>query len=429
MLSLRRCKLRIIIGGLFLAGISACQPLENPPLENSSPSPTVFSIVEPQTRTPESTSTNTDTVTLWLPPAFRPDSGTRGGEILQQRITEFEAAHPGVSVVVRLKAVDGAGGLRDSLAMASAAAPASLPDVVALDQPNLRAAALKGMVTRLDSPGGDETGAGLYPFAASIAGFDGEIYGRPFAADAWVNAALTQDQAGTTWVDVAAQAGRVYLPLADSRAVFIFLEYYAAGGKPINSLTTAGVTAEPLERELIWLLDLWEAGILTPASLQLDSPGATLIRLQQFDDQAMTTFSALEGLSGWTAGSPPTPEGKAFTLATAWSWAIATPDPDRQLLAGELLQWLLAPEFLAEWTRAQGLLPASSRVLDGWPAGMERDLVAGLLENALPYPTEEISATLGPILSNAVRAVLIDGAVPADAARDASRAAARSFIR
>jgi ABC-type glycerol-3-phosphate transport system substrate-binding protein len=417
----RHLGLGIIIGAFILSWQTGCQAVGIPGTGSSTPTisaaPTQESPI-PSTVTPAQ---EINALTLWLPPIFRPDGSTPGSEILRQRIADFEATHPGVTVTVRLKAVSGSGGLRDSLSMAAAAAPGSLPDVVALDQPNLRAAALKGLIFPLDSLILQETAAGLYPYAEAITKLDSGIFGRPFAGDAVVLGSFqASSPEGEAWPDSVSWGGNLFLPLADSRSLFLFFGYYAAGGLPPASVATAGIQPEPLERELTWLRELWDAGVLSPESMELDTPEATLVKIQRFDQRAISSYSSLSRKENFYANYPPTPEGARYTLATCWSWSIATPDANRQRKAAELLQWLSAPEFLAAWSSAQGFLPVSSEVLADWPAGREKDLAAGLSEHAAPYPSEEISAALGPVLSQAARRVLIEGSLPADAALEAA---------
>ena len=46
-----------------------------------------------------------------------------------------------------------------------------------------------------------------------------------------------------------------------------------------------------------------------------------------------------------------------FSYATGWVWALAGSNPENQQLAVELAEYLVADEFIGEWTRATGYLP------------------------------------------------------------------------
>jgi multiple sugar transport system substrate-binding protein len=90
------------------------------------------------------------TLTIWVPPQFDPEAGTAGSDLLKKRLEEFKARRPGISLDVRVKALDGPGGLLDTLSSASAAATRVLPDLVALPRPMMEAAALKGLLHPYD---------------------------------------------------------------------------------------------------------------------------------------------------------------------------------------------------------------------------------------------------------------------------------------
>jgi hypothetical protein len=87
-----------------------------------------------------------------------------------------------------------------------------------------------------------------------------------------------------------------------------------------------------------------------------------------------------------------------------------------------LLAWLTDPQFLAEWTQAQGVIPTMGIVLATWPASARKTLLAGMMEKAQAFPDDEISAFAGPVLAKAARRVLLEGSLPADAAAEAAKA-------
>ena len=62
------------------------------------------------------------TLRVWLPAEFDPSSATPAGDLLKARLDEFATQNPGVRIDVRIKAIQGPGGLLESLVTASAAA-------------------------------------------------------------------------------------------------------------------------------------------------------------------------------------------------------------------------------------------------------------------------------------------------------------------
>ncbi len=410
----------MVLAGL-MAGAAACQsvlggataaiPGETPavtpqPVKSATPLPTA----------------DLSALTIWIPPAFRSDSNSPAGGVLNRRIDAFKSAHPGTTVMVRIKAASGAGGLRDSLAAAAAAAPGATPDLVALDQSNLRAAAIKDLIQPLDGllPAG--AWDSYFPYAKSIATIDGRRFGLPFAGDAIVLAGtLVPYPTPRRWAETGAGTCPMFAPLADSRALFMFFGYYAAGGEPVLSTADARIDPEPLALALTWLQAMQAGGVLKPRSLQLDSFESSFLAIESVGDCSVTLYSIASRASDYFIGHLPTPEAEAFSLATSWSWAIAASDPARQILAADLMSWLSDPIFLAEWTGAQGILPPDRAALEQWATGSRRDLVSSISEKALPFPDDEILVLAGPVFSKAARRVLLDGISPADSAQEAAK--------
>ena len=147
----RLLRLVACFGLLLSAGCSSLPPL---PLLTT---PTPVS-VEQATSTPQSVPTPpTPTATpqarllrVWLPPRFDPAAGTESANLLRQRLAAFEQQHPDLKVEIRIKAEEGESSLLNSLSITNAAAPAALPDLVALPRPALESAALKGLLHPID---------------------------------------------------------------------------------------------------------------------------------------------------------------------------------------------------------------------------------------------------------------------------------------
>ena len=82
-------------------------------------------------------------VRIWLPPEFDPQGNSPASSLLKARLDEFASENPDVRLEVRVKALEGAGGLLESLVAANVAAPLALPDLVLLPRPLLESAAIK----------------------------------------------------------------------------------------------------------------------------------------------------------------------------------------------------------------------------------------------------------------------------------------------
>ena len=406
----------------IIAGAAACQSVLGAATA-AIPSDTPAVTPQPVESAPTIPTADLSSLTIWIPPAFRSDSNSPAGEVLNRRIDAYEALHPGMAVVVRIKAATGAGGLRDSLAAAAAAAPGAIPDLVALDQSNLRAAAIKELIQPLDGLLPPDTWDSYFPYAKSMVTVDGRRFGLPFAGDAIVLAGtLMPYPAPRRWAETSSWTSPMFAPLADSRALFLFFGYYAAGGTPLESIADTRIESEPLAETLTWLQAMQAGEVLNPRSLQLDSFESSFLAIESVRDCAVTLYSIVSKASDYFIGYLPTPEGEAFSLSTGWSWTLPTSAPAHQRIAAELMTWLSNPVFLAEWSEAQGVLPPARPALAQWASSVRRDLVSSISEKALPFPDDEIMVFAGPVFSKAARRVLLDGILPADSALEAEKA-------
>jgi ABC-type glycerol-3-phosphate transport system substrate-binding protein len=120
----------------------------------------------------------------------------------------------------------------------------------------------------------------------------------------------------------------------------------------------------------------------------------------------------------------PTQGGNGVGLASTWSWAIVTQDAERIPIVAELLAWLSAPDFLGLWTHSLGMLPPTSASLAAWPEGDDAALASSLVTVTQPMPHSSLRLTIGPVLYDAVEAVIGGGEAPTTAAQAAAEAIA-----
>ena len=114
--------------------LAACAVTPPPPSPTATAAAVTPSPSAPRLVSPTPAGSLTTNLRVWLPPQYAPDDSAAGGKVLAEQIARFEQTHPGQAVEIRIKSVSGPGGLLESLATAYNAAPAVLPDVVALDK-------------------------------------------------------------------------------------------------------------------------------------------------------------------------------------------------------------------------------------------------------------------------------------------------------
>jgi multiple sugar transport system substrate-binding protein len=366
-------------------------------------------------------------VRIWLPPEFDPEGNSIASGLLKARLEEYAAENPEVRLEVRVKALDGPGGLLDSLVAANAAAPLVLPDLVLLPRQLLESAALKGLLYPYDGLTNIMDDQNWFEYARQLAHLKASTYGIPFAGDAMILAHHPSLLETTPRNLVTALSlGEVLLyPATDPQALFTLSMYQAEGGSMQDAQGRPSLDEAPLMKILEYdqLASLagvmpysltqysndaqvWEAFLGNPYPMAVTWASAYFSHKQiAQDDLAMATL--------------PTPDGVPFTLATGWSWVLAGQDPARRALSVKLVEYLVEKDFMAEWTYAAGYLPPRSDALQSWQEAEARQVIEQISYSAWLMPSADLVATLGPALEQAVVSVLKAQSDPQTAAKAA----------
>lgn len=406
-------------------GLSACQPSAPTPLRHT-PTPAALPLTNPTPLPDGTASPSAAALRLWLAPEFGPSQASPAGVMMSDRLTAFQNAHPGVALVVRLKARSGPAGLIESLVAAHEAAPDTLPDVISLNNDGLHTAAVKGLVLPLDGLAAAPSTPPWYAFATAGARIDGSFVGMPFGSDTTVLAYRIDRYPSTphSWNDVLTGPMPVLLPLADPSAQFTLGQYLALGGSLADASGKPSLDPSVLSDILNFYRDAWSSGVLPPSVRQLSDASATW---QAFHGggaaasaAALSTFAAARSPRFESATLLPTRNGTGICLMDPWSWALVARDSVQRGLAVELIEWLSDPAFLGPWTHALGVVPSNQTVLDLWPSDSLTDVTSGLIPSAQLIPSPETLATFGPVFQAATNAVLSGSATPDQAAQDAA---------
>jgi multiple sugar transport system substrate-binding protein len=422
-----------LLSSILLLALTACQML--PVLEQKLPgqaTPTIAANLRPTQTSPtpvealDPTEITGGPITLrvWLPAQFDPAAGTPAGNLLNARLNEFMDQNEGIKVEIRLKALEGAGGLLDSLAAANAAAPLALPDLVALPRPMLESAALKGLLYAY--AGADQTmgDTGWYDYARQLAYLQDSVFGLPFAGDALVLVyrPVVMDIPPRDWGSAVGFGNPLAFAAADPEALFTVTQYQAAGGTVWDNQGRPALDSATLTEVLSFYQQASQAGVMPIWLTQLETEQQVW---QAFADEqapmaiawASSYFNRSGSLSFEAQIAPQvTTDGNVYTLATGWVWALPAPDPARRALAAELAQFLVEKQFLGEWNRAAGYLPPHIDALAGLDDEKLRSLIGRISLAAQLVPSEDLLASLGPVLEDAVVAVLKQQSDPQSAA-------------
>jgi multiple sugar transport system substrate-binding protein len=380
--------------------------------------------------TPEGTGAATQPISgsmlrIWLPPEFDPQGNSPASSLLKARLEQFTIENPEIRLDVRIKALDGAGGLLESLVESNVAAPLALPDLVLLPRGLLESATVKGLLYPYDGLTSIMDDQSWYEYARQLAHVQSSTYGIPFAGDAMV-LAYHPSSIDTPPPDLESSLslGEVLLhPATDSQALFTVSTYMADNGSLQDAQGRPALDEAILTKILdfdqrasmagvmpYWLTQysnddqVWEAFIGNPYPMAITWASAYL-------NHKLTASADLE------VASIPTPNGNPYTLATGWSWALTNQDATHRSLAIKLAEYLVEKEFLAEWTYAAGYLPPRADALQSWQDAELRQVLEQISSSAWLMPPVDMLSSLGPALEQAVVVVLKAQSDPQTAAQ------------
>ena len=372
------------------------------------------------------TPTPPQVLTIWVPPEFAPDGGSRAGRLLEARLESFVEENPQVAAVeVRVKAIAGPSNLLDSLAAANAAAPDALPSLVALRRTDLETAALKGLIYAMDDLTSIIDGPDWYPYAEQMALIQGSVYGLPFAGDALllVYRPAAISAAPRNWEELLDVGKPLLFPLADPQAVVTLAMYQSAGGSIRDTQNRPVLDAAVLAQVLAVYQKGTQKGVFPVWLAEYVTDGQAWQGYQERRADWMITWSAryLGELPVDTAAVPfPSLGEDAFTLASGWSWALADPNPERQELSKDLAEYLVDTEFLTTWAEPSGYLPTRPSTLASWSNQSLRSLINQIVLSAVIRPSTDLVSSLGPVLEESALQVIQYKAIPETQAQTAS---------
>jgi multiple sugar transport system substrate-binding protein len=400
--------------------------LPNPPSSSLATEATVAPI------TPQETEAITHpvegaTLRIWLPPEFDPAGNSPASQLLKARLEEFEAENPGVELEVRVKALDGTGGLLDALSAANAAAPLALPDLILLPRPLLESAALKGLLHPYDGLSSVVDDQGWFDYARQLARLKSSTYGMPFAGDAMVMASHpSRIDNPPNLLESAISLGEALLfPATDPQALFTLQMYLATGEGLYDADGRPSMDKDTLANILENYLRASQAGVM-PYWITQYSSDAQVWEAFKGDQYPMAATWASTYLKNKSAAPAdlsleplPTLDGSPSTLATGWSWALAGTDQERRILSVRLAEFLVDKEFLAPWTYTAGYLPPRVDALQSWQDVDLRRKIEQISYSAQLMPPMDLISSIGPPVEQAVVDVLKAQSDPESAAQTA----------
>ena len=404
----RALRITLCASLIFLAGCSSLAPL----LAQLTPSP-VPATASPDgpktTPTPAPGATETARpateariLRVWLPPQFDPNAGTASANLLQQRLADFEAQHPGLEMEVRVKAEEGEANMLNALSVTSMAAPSALPDLVALSRPALEAAALKGLLHPIDGLSTTLQDPNWYGYARQLGQIENIGYGLPFAGNVFALVYRSELARFTNWDEILASEALLSFPAGDPQGLVGLSLYVSGGGEIMNPQGLPTLDQDVLTRVLTLIEDGLGASMLSP-SLAIVGTDAQALQLYRDRNASMviTWASNYRPVSDEHIMPLPGLDETPYSFATGWMWSLAGSNAENQAVAVELAEYLIADEFIGEWTREAGYLPTRPSSVDG-----QDPILAALIESAKPIPSNDVLSVLGQLMQDALIRVL-----------------------
>ncbi|MBT3320921.1 MAG: hypothetical protein HN392_01410 [Anaerolineae bacterium] len=317
------------------------------------------------------------TLRIWLPPEFDPNAETDAAAILRARLESFQKRRPDLILEVRIKAVTGEASLLNALIATYNAAPSIMPDLVALQRPDLESAAnagvlhpLEGLTDALDDPD-------WFPYAQPLAHIQNSAYGLPFASNLLALRYEASEDFPHPSIESLSEE-ELQILLSEDSAMLSFCFY----------------DEENIEEEsFTQLLSFYQSDLFTFT----ETPNSLPIKWSKdFWD---------EGVDGVNLGAIPTPTGDVCSLASGWLWTLAGSDPELQPDSVELAEYLSQSDFLAEWTQVTGYIaPRPTAIL------LAEEQALSLVAQVIP--SNEIVEALAEKFNIAIMSVLTDQVDP-----------------
>ena len=421
-----------VLSFFLLVLMAACIPLV--PVENES-TPAMTQSGSPESEStrqlPQPTSTSAVSageLVIWLPAPFA-EEGSPGWAVLEKFLQNFEEQNPGYTITIRQKNSDTTNSLINSLALASAAAPNSVPSLVLLNRHDLEWAADQDLISPLADTA-MQADTDWYEYARRLAVYQDQMYGLPIAGDSLVlvynSQLVTTEQVSSidSWNTLLSLEKPVAFNPADSRARFPLTVYLSAGGI-VQDEDQQPALSVPVLTDVFQIFDQGKVNGVFPAwttDVQNDYDAWLRLKYGEADFLVTTVSSYMENRSTDFLAMPmPALNTGNYALADGWLWTVTDLDPQRREMAEELAVFLSSPGFLAEWTQAAGFLPVRPSAMVSWPAQSDKTFFGKVILSLQQMPHADVQDVLSDPLYEGAMKVIESGEDPYRAADWASR--------
>lgn len=355
--------------------------------------------------TPLTTETSPQlTLALWWPDTLAPTDRADLTEMLNEQINSFihnaeNSADEMIEINFRIKRYTSEqGGLMPTLRTAHGVATSALPDLTLIRRSDLLAAVDAGLIYPMDGLINPFVIGNLYPAALELGQVGDHLYGLPYLVDIqhmiYTQDALDKigDTVQTSFEDILTHDLALIMPTR--RTLGLNLTFYAQYIHALHHVDEGAIlpiNQAALETVLTFYQSAYEAGLVDDSLLEyvsINDYASFVLNDDRFDLALITSTMYLtqryNGRDDLHAFSIPTHDGDATGILNGWMWVVTTPNPERQALVGNFINWMMDVSRQAEFADISRTLPSQQPALQ--------------LTNAEYVPIETYHA----ILSNAV---------------------------
>ena len=405
--------------GLILMACSSLPVLQNmiPGSARTQAANTPLPPTPEPTATPVEETNQITSLRIWVPPQFLPEESSTGGNLLLSRMEEFKTRRPQLEVNIRSKALEGESGMLENLRAAQSAAPLIMPDIIALPREMMEQAFDEGLVIPLDDLTEIMEEDSWFEYALTLARYRENTIGIPMAGDALVLAYKndTDDIPPSDWESLLASQKPLAFPASAEDSLVTLAYYESLLDEKRSGQAGVQLEADILEEVLTFYRDAQTANVMPYWLTQFETDIQAWESYQERQSTLALTWSSqyFESDSPNTGLAPiPTRDGKAFSYATGWVWCVVASEPDTELAAVELIEFLVEDNYLAAWTAESSYLPVRTTGFENWPEDDFPLVFQQILPSAILSPHYQTISELGPFVRDAVVAVLKDQSDP-----------------
>jgi ABC-type glycerol-3-phosphate transport system substrate-binding protein len=319
---------------------------------------------------------------------------------LNQRLKDFEAEHSDLKLEVRIKT-----NIVEYLSVTNSAAPASMPDLIALPYSQMQTAASAGFLHPLDGLTSILQDSDWYAFARELSTVQNAVYGIPFASDTL----LTMYRPSvfkvppSNWESILNSGAKLAYPSSDTNQYLPLSLYLSADGQFKDETGVFALDEDALVRVLSLYQRAHEAGVI-PVNIRSFQTDAQSINSYLTGETDLAFIWASSDIGVNSGGYAPLfgLNDVSYSIGDGWVWVFAGSNLENEPLAIELATYLVESDYMAEWTKVSGYLPTRPLALAGW----EDDTVKAALDNVLlaahPAPSPEVISRFGPVMQEAL---------------------------